>query len=191
MLRVRGKPVPIPDEFAITIARIVIEWSRFEQGLASDTSTMMHYPIVQALAHEAPRSFSKKVELWRRAVAKLYSSIPEYQAVASDIAKRAKEVAKFRNHLVHGTWDLSGPNAEGGWRVSNVRALVVIEKMDQMIVTQALLDQLHQEIQDLSDDIFGFITTKMLHQHKGLLKAERVPSPEHPARPNPPTDAKP
>lgn len=189
IMRARGNPVPIPDAFSVSISRIVIEWSRFEQGLASDTSTMMNYAVVSKLATEAPRSFIKKVELWKRAVNKLYV-IPEYIHFADDISMRAKEVAKFRNHLVHGIWDLNGPNDQGGWRVINVHALKTVEKHDTLIVTQGLLDQLHQEIQDLSDDIFGFIATKVLHQHKGLLTALHVSSDEHLARPNPPIDAK-
>lgn len=191
MFSVKGKPIPIPDDFALILAKIVVEWSRVESALAMDTSTMMRYVVVQELTTETPRNFKKRIELWKRSIDTLYRTVPQYRALAAEIRIKAKAAAKIRNHLMHRTWDLKGEDADGCFTVSNIRGLHIIEQYDRLKVSKQLLQDLLNDVTALSDQIFGFMTTRMLHARFGLLQAVPAPSPEHPAHPNPPTDAKP
>lgn len=167
----RGKPVPIPEGFEKSIASIVVEWSRFEMGIVADTSSMMQFRIVQELATEAPRAFTKKIALWKKAVDTLFRDVPIYRNMAAQIKTKGVAVSKMRNHIIHGTWNIVGPDENGAWSVSNLRALQFVEYHETVKVDQAKLDYVLAEITDLSNAIYSFQVTKMLHRHLGMMKA--------------------
>ena len=150
----------------------------------------MHLPQNKKLADTAPINFTKRIALWKRCIDGTFD-IPEYRNLAASIKMKAVKVAKIRNHLVHGFWALGGPDKDGAYTVINTLGLQYLEKYDTMKVDQSTLDGVLKDICELSDEIFGFITAKMLHAHRGLLKASVSPLPDHPAPQTPSTDGTP
>lgn len=169
-----------------TLGEVVIHWSRIESGIDQEISTMRQYPIVRKLAGVVPHTFGKKLELWRRSVRTLYPTIEAYQSYADAFDEAAKKVAKFRNHLIHGTWTLS-ENDEGEFLVTNYRSVRGVARHDTLWVGQEVLDNLLHDVRNLSAWITGFTVTKMLHAHEGLLRAQPASSPDHPVHPSPAT----
>lgn len=156
------------------LGEVVIQWSRVEMALLQDTSTMFRYQIVQALASEPPRSFKKKLELWRRATRTLYNADP-YQQLAAAIYTRAKAASKLRNHLVHGSWALE--EREGSFMVSSVKALRHVETWDSILVSEALVEDLLEEVKHINDLLMSLIVSKMVHGSSGQLRPTPAPSP--------------
>jgi hypothetical protein len=153
---------------------VVIQWSRVEGAILQDTSTMFQYPIVQALASEPPRSFKKKLELWRRATRTLYNADP-YQQLARAICSRAKAASKLRNHLIHGSWALE--DSDGAFTVSNIKALRYVETWESIPVSEALIEALRDEVRAIHDLLMSLIVSKMLHADSGRLQATPAPPP--------------
>jgi hypothetical protein len=187
MFGVTSDPLPMSDRLFSLIGEIVIHWTRVEAALLQDTSSMFRHRIVQDLATEPPRSFKKKLELWRRATRKLYA-VPAYQDLATTICTRAKAASKLRNHLMHGVWSLE--EREGAFTVSSVSALRHIEQWDSVQVSENLLEALLQEIKDVDRLLMGLIVSKMLHAYVGQLRENPSPSAEHQALQGPPTRSK-
>jgi hypothetical protein len=191
MFRVNGQPVVLPDEFAKALAQIVVEWSRLESAIASDTtSTMNMLPALADMATEAPRSFKKKLDLWSKVTKRAFGSIPQYCQVVDHIVPRARTAALIRNHLIHGHWPISGVGPTGEYQIHNFEGLKQ-GRLTRMTVTQDVLDEVLAEILDLAGTVYGFTMTRMLHAHHGLLRAQPAPAPEDQTRPNPPTETKP
>lgn len=176
MITLTGPPIPIEARFAMALASIVIEWSRVETSFLTDLEGHRQYPNIRNLSPEMPRAFGKMLTLWRRSVRTLYASIESYQIVADDLRDRACDLAEKRNHLIHGLWDIDGVTEQGVWTVRNykhvtgggynvLRSDVDIERLEGTA----------EAIRKLSGDVLGFLASRMLHQHKGLLKVTREP----------------
>lgn len=179
----------MPPEMFTIIGEIVGLWSRVETSIETDTSIMMQYPNIRQLATIAPHGFIKKLELWRRCVRTLYPTVALYQNHASAFAAAAKKVAKVRNHLIHGSWDLN-PKEDGSFRVQSMRALYRVERLQELSFSVEFVTALLEDIRTLDSLITGFIATKMWHAHLGLLQTHREPSPNDPAPQAPPNPAK-
>ena len=108
-----GQPVKLPPEFAMALATSSWSGIALEDAIATDLDWMMQFPNAAALSKEHPRAFGKKLELWRRALDTIFALVPQYRDVAADVVRRAKEVARVRNVLVHGLWPLGDPSDEG------------------------------------------------------------------------------
>ncbi|HUE80017.1 MAG TPA: hypothetical protein VMN38_10350 [Sphingomicrobium sp.] len=186
MFTVTSNPLPMQPQMFTTLGEIVVHWSRIESALDQEISTMRRYALVRKLADVVPHTFSKKLELWRRSVRALYPSINTYQQYADAFVEAVKKVAKFRNHLIHGTWSLN-ENEKGEFLVMNYRSVRGEERHDTLWVGQEVLDNLLADVQNLSAVITGFVVTKMIHAHEGLLRAQSASSPDHQAQPNPAT----
>jgi hypothetical protein len=180
MLGINSAPLPMPPEMFTIIGEIVVLWSRVETSIEADTSIMMQYPNIRRLATTAPHGFAKKLELWRRCVRTLYPTVTLYQNHASAFAAAAKKVAKVRNHLIHGSWDLN-PKEDGSFRVQSMRALYRIERLQELSFSVEFVTALLDDIRTLDSLITGFIATKMWHAHLGLLQTHREPSPNEQA----------
>ena len=172
-----------PEMFS-ALGEAVIFWSRIESTIEQDLITMRQYPIARNLAKVVPHTFAKRLELWRRSVRALYSSIETYQKYADAFEVGVKKVAKIRNHMIHGTWSLEA-NEKGEFLVSNYRSVRGQERHDTLWVGQKNLDDLLTDVRNLDAWIVGFTVSKMLHAHHGLLRLGPSPSPDHPAPPNP------
>jgi hypothetical protein len=164
-------PVVIPAPFANALAHIVVEWSRLEDALWTDLEWMMRFPNVARLTKEPPRAFNRKLELWKRAVDELFRTVASYRERAALVVSRATEAAKLRNHLVHGTWPIDNPTAEGSFLVLNFRGSGDKLQVASLTINQQGLDQLAKEILDVAGLISGLTMTRMLLLHEGLLKA--------------------
>ena len=82
-LKMHSEPAAIPVDLATELAAVVIEWGRFETGIITDTQEMMRYPNIQALESSPPRSFSKRIELWKHCIQALFD-IQFYRNVAAE-----------------------------------------------------------------------------------------------------------
>ena len=184
MFHVTSEPLPMDSQLFRTIGEIVVIWSRIENGIAQDTQDMMKYPVARKLSETIPHAFNKRLELWRRCVRTLYRSIDTYQSYADGFADAVRKIARMRNHIIHGTWAIE-PNEQGEHMVMNYRPN--IDKTDSLWVSQKVLDDLLADVQMLDSVIMGFITTKMIHGHDGLLQLTPAPSLDHPAHPSPAT----
>lgn len=165
----------IPDKLASELASVVIEWGKFEMALVTDTSIMMAYPIVQKLADEAPRSFKKKIELWKRCVDALYPTVTLYRHWASEICKNGKVVSRQRNRLIHGIWDISESKSPGLFRVTTFKALHYVEQHEDKGFGVDYVEALRDDIRTLSDALYSLTINRMLHGALGLLQAVREP----------------
>jgi hypothetical protein len=153
---------PIPDDLARELAGVVIKWSVFENAIVLDTDQMMKFPAVRALATEAPRSFKRKIELWKRAIHTRFADNESYKNVASEICSQGKSVAQHRHQLIHGHWLL--PEKPGDPFV-----LWISEPLDhfpagsQIPIDVRYVAGVHQSLKKLGDLFWGFNTTRMLH----------------------------
>ena len=176
MLGITSDPLPMPLEMFTVIGEIVILWSRIETSIDTDLETMKQWPVVAQMVPNGVRGFSKKLEHWRRAVKTLYPKVEVYQGHAAEFERAAKMVAKLRNHLIHGTWSMEATEC-GGFVVTNVRRDKGGDKFEQFEITMEVLLALLDDMRSLDNYIVGFIGSRMLHAHLGLLKADHEPSP--------------
>lgn len=176
-LNLTTERVAIPEKLAHELAGIVIEWGRFEMTIWADTSTMMAYPNVHALAKEAPRTFRQKIDLWKRCVHTLYPTVSLYRKWASEICSKGKVVAQQRNRLIHGLWDVS-PSSDGSvFRLVTCRGLDRIEAHEDLGFDVKYVAALHTDIQAVTSALVSLITNRMWHAQLGSLKACHAPKP--------------
>jgi len=176
MITLTGPAIPVEPRFAAALASIVIEWSRVETSLVTDLEGLRQFPGVSDLSPEMPRSFDRRLKLWRKSVRHLFPTIESYQLVADNIRDRACDLAPKRNHLIHGLWDIEGVAQSGVWTVrSHKAAKGGGYHLLRSEVDADSLEGTAQAIVKLSGDILGFLASRMLHAHKGLLKAQRGP----------------
>jgi hypothetical protein len=178
MLGITSEPLPMPEEMFTIIGEVVVLWSRVEAHIDQDITWMAQWPIVQALFTERPRGFAQKLDLWRKATRALYPTINVYQSYADEFKRAAKIVAKVRNHVIHGSWSLE-PNDDGSFVVYNIKSHVLTAQIEPLEVSLGFLRCLINDVRNLDNYITGFVVSKMLHVHQGLLKADYGPSPEH------------
>ncbi len=171
----KSDPYTIPEEFAHELAAIVVQWGSFEMSLVSDTSTMMAYPNVRELAKEAPRSFTRKIELWKRCTNTLYPTVDLYRNSAKEICSKGKAISKHRNRLIHGTWNPLNESEPGDFRIVSYTGLEYVDEMTDLIVDLAYVKALHADICVLNDALYSLIANKMMHAHMGLLTAKPAP----------------
>lgn len=169
MFKVDSDPLPMHSDMFKTIGEIVVFWSRIENSIESDARAMMRYPIVGKLGSAVPHPFKQRLDFWRRCVRTLYPSIETYQSYADGFIEAVEKVAKVRNHIIHGTWTIE-PNEHGQYLVVNYRKVRGNEVTDTLLVSQPLLDDLLTDCRTLDAHITGFIVTKMVHAHHGILK---------------------
>jgi hypothetical protein len=190
MMRINGEPLQLPADFAVALAHVVVEWSRLEDAIERDLDWMMRFKVVAELAQEPPRSFNKKLELWRRAVNTLFRTIPQYRQMAAMVVPRAKEAAKLRNHLVHGMWPHQNPPPERFKIMSMTPVGDGTFRVQQAVIGREDLERLTAEILDIAGLVLGLTVSRMLHGHHGLLATQPAPARADQARPNPPKSAK-
>jgi len=160
-------------------------------ALQVDLEGLRRWPGITQLSPEMPRSFDKKLKLWRRSVRKLFDQIDSYQAVADHIRDEGLRLAPKRNHLIHGLWAIAGAE-DGAWVVQSYKnAGKAGYQIERSTVDAGRLEGTSAAILKLGGDIAGFMASRMLHQHEGLLQVSRAPSGEHQAHPSPPSSAKP
>ena len=177
MLEIVSDPLPMPSEMFTMLGEIVVLWSRIEASIDSDIQTMMYWPVVRQLVQRLwpkgrPTAFSKKLMLWRRCIATLYPKVEVYQAQASEFKRVATITAKLRNHIIHGSWSLQ-PTENGGFDVWSIRPIFQTANADRIEVTSELLAALLNDMRTLDNYIVSFVSSRMWHQHIGLLKVDR------------------
>jgi hypothetical protein len=183
--------MPMPPEMFTVLGEIVVLWSRIETSLDNDIGIMMQGPIVCEGVKEHPRAFGKKLSLWRRSVRRLYPKIDYYQDQANEFERVARIVARYRNHVIHGSWSLQ-PKEDGAFTVTRYEHRVggTIDGINKLEVDLGFLKALLDDMRKLDNQIMSLVVTKLMHAHLGLLKAERRPSPQHPNLPSSPKRAK-
>jgi len=174
-LGVTSDPLPMPPEMFAALGEIIVLWSRIESSIDADISTMMQFPVVRKLAKKAPRTFTQKLDLWRRCVRTLYPKIDAYQSYADSFDEAARKVAKVRNHVIHGSWGLQADES-GGFMVTNIVALQHVERSDVIVVSIGFLHVLLNDMRTLDNHIISFICSKMWHAHQGWLKLDGLPT---------------
>lgn len=174
-LGLTSDPLPMPPEMFTMIGEIVVLWSRIESSIDSDISSMMQFAVVQKLAKKAPRTFTQRIELWRRSVRTLYPKIEAYQRNADAFETAVRQVAKLRNHLIHGSWALQ-PDDDDSFLVLNMVALRTVEQSDVIQVSIPFLQALLDDMRKLDNHIMSFICSKMWHAHQGWLKTDSEPA---------------
>lgn len=196
MLSITSEPLPMPPEMFTLIGEIVVLWSRVETSIDQDISWMTQWPVVANLIDPIagrPRAFKKRLELWRRATRALFPKIAVYQSYADEFKRAAGIVSKVRNHVIHGTWSLQ-PDEHGNFTVFSIRpkanAAPAAIDFEQLEIGIGFLQALVNDIRNLDNYITSFIASKALHMGKGLLKADREPSPERHTRRSPPKRSK-
>lgn len=165
----------IPADIAFEVASILIEWSRFENGIVADTASLMRYPAVRALTEDAPRNFKNKIDLWKKSIITHFAGDAEYRAIATEICSAGKITARHRHRLVHGSWRPSEPGEEGVYQVSSFKGLDVVEEMEAFWVDLEYLVGVHKDIRAVTDAFFQFMTNRMMHAASGL-----APTPSEP-----------
>ena len=150
-LDIHSDRLSISPEFAAEVASILIEWSRFENGISFDTHQFMRYPILQPLANTAPISFKKKIELWKKCVCTLFSTVSIYREQADNICSDGKTISKRRNLIIHGLWNNTG---EDKYDVLLIRALHNVENIETASVDLNYLTKLRQDIAQVTDAFF-------------------------------------
>jgi len=176
-LNLTTDPVAIPERLAHELAGVVIEWGRFEMTIWADTSTMMAYPNVRALADEAPRSFKQKINLWKRCIHTLYPTVSPYRKWATEICSKGKVIAQHRHRLIHGLWDVSPTTGGKVFRLVTYKGLDQIEAHEDLGFDVEYVAALHSDIQAVTSALVSLITNRMWHARLGLLKADPAPKP--------------
>jgi hypothetical protein len=171
---VTSEPLPMQPEMFEALGQIVVLWSRIENAVVQDLHDMRKWPIAEDIAEEIPRTFDKKLELWRKSVRALYPKVVAYQGLANQFSSGAKDVAGIRNHLIHGTWALEADENEE-FKVTNIRRVKGDDRIETLWVGTEKVQALLNDVLKLDSWIMGFIVTKMLHAHAGLLQVDREP----------------
>ena len=172
-----SEPVSIDPEIANSMSSILVQWSKFEMGLVVDTMQLLRFPMAADLAEEAPRSFVKKIELWKKAVHVVFVNIDLYRHAASEICSAGKRVSRLRHHLVHGMW-IPAEQSDGNGRlfkVFNLRGLHHLEQYDEVIVDGAYLQSVHDDCRTLADKLLEFSANRAMHGARGLLTLQSSP----------------
>jgi hypothetical protein len=192
MWTLRADPYGLPAPFALALAQVIVEWSRLETAISADLDELMKFTVVASLAPEAPRAFNKKCELWKRAIDRLFGPVREYRAVAAAATRRAKQLAKVRNHIIHGRWTLNKEDPSPKvFEVKNPRWTRDGYNETKMAVTQEVLEEMNAQIMEVTGLIYGLIMSRMIHARQGWLTPVPAPSGEDRDRQTPPTDATP
>lgn len=173
IIALKGEPIMVAPEFGLALAAIVIEWSRVEIGFDMDLNSLRQFPGIAELSPEMPRSFNKKVKLWRRSVKTIAPAIEAYQAYADHIRDSALKLALIRNLLVHGLWRIDGPEPDGKWPVQSQKQTADGFQLIKAAPNAADLEETLADIMKLAGDINGFHLSRMLHQQRGILKVNR------------------
>lgn len=175
---VTGKDRPITPELCAALAGVVIEWGAFEGAIYADTAELMQYPSIRKLTDKAPRSFKKKIELWKKAIHAFYPAIPSYLEAADEICSKGKTIAHHRHHLIHGHWLPPPADADGSvYKVMMIEGLDTVENLKYGIVDAEYVAAVRNDIKTVSDTLWGFKINRTMHARLGLLKATRVPAP--------------
>jgi hypothetical protein len=173
-MHIHGENETVPDNFAKELAGIVVEWSRFENGIAMDTAQFMRIPNIRALTKDAPINFKKKIELWKACILTLYPEVKIYTSTAVEICSKGKIVAQHRHRLMHGHWFKAG-DQQAEYDIVSVRGLEKVEYFDAFTVDMAYMQGLHSDIRLITDRLFEFQANRMWHASLGMLKAQHAP----------------
>lgn len=183
-LDVRTKPQEIAPELAYEVAAIVIEWGSFENAIDIDIQQLRNWPIVRRLSEVPPQGIKKKLDLWKKSIYTLFSTVPFYKNTAREICSKGKLVSQQRHRLIHGLWQ---PDQE---RPGEFRVVSGFDPRQQYGYFQANLQNVravHQDIKTMNEAVWSFLVSRMSHAAEGRLVARAVPSRGHQAPRNPAT----
>jgi hypothetical protein len=154
---------PIPDDLARELGALVIEWSGFESALLADIRVLAKSPVVKKLFSDEPRSFKKRIELWKDAIRALYPNDAGYIEVANIICSGSKDVARYRHVLVHNRW-LEPEKAGEPYRLLLDKPLEKHPAGHALPVPVEMVRAIHQRLRQSQDLLWGFTLNRMIHR---------------------------
>jgi hypothetical protein len=184
----RTKPHDISAELAQELAAILIEWGSFENAIVLDLDQLRQYPQVKKLAEDVPYGFARKIELWKRSVYALFKGIPFYKNTAREICSKGKIVAAKRHRVVHGHWR---PHKDKPGTFQVVFGFDRRQVLGAYDVDLKFAADLHRDIKTMTEAVYSFLISRMMHASQGLLTARVGPELASPARPSAPKREKP
>jgi hypothetical protein len=101
------KPQELDDDYKLALGELVIEASKLDSRVTELIAALTNTHIAHALITVHNAQFAQKLDMLRSLLRLAYpdDDDPNYAPIKEDLA-RIKEVAEFRNTVVHALWQI-------------------------------------------------------------------------------------